>query len=151
VESTTGGVLGTVDAARAPAVVHTGAVYVHQGRSYVVTLLDLDDASALVVAGDPGWSTQARSTSDFTIIGAEHDDAWGPGRLAFGEVEVTEQVTSFLRRLPGGEVIGEHPLDLPARTLHTRAVWWTLPQDQLVLAGVAASDIPGALHAAEHA
>ncbi len=151
VETATGGVLGTVDAARAPAVVHTGAVYVHQGRSYVVTSLGLDDASALVVAGDPGWSTQARSTSDFSIMGAEHDDAWGPGRLAFGEVEVTEQVTSFLRRLPGGEVVGEHPLDLPARTLHTRAVWWTLAEEQLALAGVATPDIPGALHAAEHA
>ncbi|MGI8948610.1 MAG: DEAD/DEAH box helicase [Ornithinimicrobium sp.] len=151
VESATGGVLGTVDAARAPAVVHTGAVYVHQGRSYVVTALDLDDASALVVAGDPGWSTQARSSSDFTIVAADHEGSLGPGQLAFGAVEVTQQVTSFLRRLPGGEVIGEHPLDLPVRTLHTQGVWWTLTPDQLSRAGVAEPDIPGALHAAEHA
>jgi DEAD/DEAH box helicase domain-containing protein len=151
VESRTGRVLGTVDGARAHTAVHTGAVYVHQGLPYVVTRLDLDDDSALVSAGDPGWSTQARSVSDFTIVGTDSTTRWGPAVLAVGRVEVTTQVTSFLRRLPGGEVIGEHPLDLPARTLPTQAVWWTLPVEELALAGVGEAEIPGALHAAEHA
>ena len=38
----------------------------------------------------------------------------------FGTVRVTTQVTGFLRRLPGGEVIGQHDLDLPERSLRTR-------------------------------
>ena len=151
VESRTGRVLGTVDGARAHTAVHTGAVYVHQGQPYVVTQLDLEDDSALVTAGDPGWSTQARSVSDFTIVGTDRTTRWGPAALSTGRVEVTTQVTSFLRRLPGGEVIGEHPLDLPVRTLPTQAVWWTLPVEELALAGVGEAEIPGALHAAEHA
>ncbi len=151
VETGTGRVLGTVDGARAHTAVHTGAVYVHQGQPYVVTQLDLDDDSALVTPGDPGWSTQARSTSQFTIVGTDSTTRWGPAVLSAGRVEVTTQVTSFLRRLPGGEVIGEHPLDLPARTLTTQAVWWTLPAEELALAGVGEAEIPGALHAAEHA
>jgi DEAD/DEAH box helicase domain-containing protein len=60
-------------------------------------------------------------------------------------------VTSFLRRLPSGEVLGTHPLDLPPRTLRTKAVWWTMPVPWLAAAGVAEVDIPGAAHAAEHA
>jgi DEAD/DEAH box helicase domain-containing protein len=43
------------------------------------------------------------------------------------------------------------PLDLPPRTLRTRAVWWTISSDQrggLARRGV---DLPGAAHAAEHA
>lgn len=64
---------------------------------------------------------------------------------------VRHQVTSFLRRLPGGEVLGEHPLDLPPRTLATKAVWWTMPVEDLAGAGVAEDGIPGAAHAAEHA
>jgi DEAD/DEAH box helicase domain-containing protein len=151
VETRTGRVLGTVDGARAHSAVHTGAVYVHQGQPYVVTQLDLEDDSALVVAGDPGWSTQARSVSEFTIVGTDRTTQWGPAVLSAGRVEVTTQVTSFLRRLPGGEVIGEHALDLPARTLRTQAVWWTLPEEELALAGVGEADVPGALHAAEHA
>jgi DEAD/DEAH box helicase domain-containing protein len=64
---------------------------------------------------------------------------------------VHTQVTSFLRRLPTGEVLGTHPLDLPARTLATKAVWWTMPVELLVGCGVDEQDIPGAAHAAEHA
>ena len=151
VESRTGRVLGTVDAARADSAVHTGAVYVHQGQPYVVTELDLAGAAAQVVAGDPGWSTQARSVSEFRILTTAREQRWGPATLSFGSVEVTSQVTSFLRRLPTGEVIGEHPLDLPRRTLSTTAVWWTLPDEQLAQAGIEEQQVPGALHAAEHA
>ena len=64
---------------------------------------------------------------------------------------VRSQVTSFLRRLPSGEVLGEHPLDLPERSLQTKAVWWTMPESLLAAAGIEPADIPGAAHAAEHA
>jgi DEAD/DEAH box helicase domain-containing protein len=71
------------------------------------------------------------------------------GRLAFGEVDVSHQVVSFLkRRQPSGEVIAEEPLDLPVRKLRTRAVWWTVPPS--VLEEVGPRDLPGAAHAAEH-
>jgi DEAD/DEAH box helicase domain-containing protein len=69
----------------------------------------------------------------------------------FGEVEVVRQVTSFTRRNPEtGQPFGEEALDLPPRTLRTRAVWWTISAGQrnaLLEAGV---DLPGAAHAAEH-
>ncbi len=50
-----------------------------------------------------------------------------------------------------GEVLGEQPLDLPQRQLSTRAVWWTVGDEQLADAGLAWADLPGAAHAAEHA
>ncbi len=151
VESRTGRILGTVDESRAHSAVHTGAVYLHQGQPYVVTELDLDESSAVVVAGDPGWSTQAASISDFRIVKTAQTHQWGAATLHFGDVEVASQVTSFLRRLPSGDIIGQHALDLPLRTLKTKAVWWTMPVEELALAGVAEPDIPGSLHAAEHA
>ena len=81
----------------------------------------------------------------------EQRQAWGEVELSFGAVAVRSQVTSFLRRLPSGEVLGEHPLDLPERSLQTKAVWWTMPESLLAAAGVEPADIPGAAHAAEHA
>jgi DEAD/DEAH box helicase domain-containing protein len=48
-------------------------------------------------------------------------------------------------------VLGEEPLDLPERTLRTKAVWWTIPADAIEEAGLATVDLPGAAHAAEHA
>src|SRR6478736_2264737 len=111
----------------------------------------LADHAAFAVRGDPGWSTQAQSVSDFDIGRELEHEQWGPLRCSFGQVTVRGQVVSFLRRLPGGEVIGEHPLDLPERTLATRAVWWTMPTSELAGAGVDEAGIPGAAHAAEHA
>ena len=48
-------------------------------------------------------------------------------------------------------MLGEEPLDLPARHLVTKAVWWTLTDDLLAATGVDPRDVPGAAHAAEHA
>jgi len=151
VEWSTGRVLGTVDGSAAHSSVHTGAVYVHQGQPYVVAHLDVVDCHAVVVAGDPGWSTHARSVSAFDIGRVEKSQGWGPVDMCFGSVDVRSQVTSFLRIRPGGEVLGEHALDLPEQTLHTKAVWWTMTEQMLDAAGISASEIPGAAHAAEHA
>jgi DEAD/DEAH box helicase domain-containing protein len=152
VEAGTGRLLGTVDAAAAHGTVHQGAVHLHQGRTYVVRELDLDEAVALVEEAAPPWSTSAREVTDLTVLQADTEVAWGPARLCFGSVEVTHQVVSYLRRrLLTGEVLGETRLDLPPRTLRTRAVWWTMTEDQVAAAGVAPEDLPGALHAAEHA
>jgi DEAD/DEAH box helicase domain-containing protein len=151
IETRTGRVVGTVDEASAHAQVHTGAVHLHQGQTWVVTELDLEDRAAFVVRGDPGWTTHARSVSEFDIEHEVEHEQWGPVRCSFGHVTVRNQVVSFLRRLPGGEVIGEHPLDLPPHALATKAVWWTMPVDDLAAAGVDEPAIPGAAHAAEHA
>jgi DEAD/DEAH box helicase domain-containing protein len=42
-------------------------------------------------------------------------------------------------------------LDLPPRTLRTKAIWWVLDEARLRSAGVSEAAAPGALHAAEHA
>jgi DEAD/DEAH box helicase domain-containing protein len=147
-----GRLLGTVDASSAHATVHEGAVYLHHGESYVVQEFDLADAVAVVVSDTPDWTTTARSVTDIRIVDTEARHAWGAAELCFGNVSVTEQVVAYLRRRPGsGEVLGEEPLDLPPRVLHTKAVWWTLGDAQLRASGVAASDLPGSAHAAEHA
>ena len=50
------------------------------------------------------------------------------------------------------QVLGEEPLDLPARHLQTKAVWWTLSPEQLEAeAASTPATCPGAAHAAEHA
>ncbi|WP_073764816.1 DEAD/DEAH box helicase [Streptomyces sp. CB02923] len=152
VEAGTGRLLGTVDAAAAHTTVHDGAVHLHQGRTYLVERLDLEDDVALVQEANPPYSTTARDTTAVSILETETEIAWGDARLCFGSVEVTNQVVSYLRRrLITGEVLGESKLDLPPRTLRTRAVWWTVTEDQLDAARVNPEQLGGALHAAEHA
>jgi DEAD/DEAH box helicase domain-containing protein len=152
VESATGRLLGTVDPGSSHFMLHTGAVYLHQGVTYVVDDLDLEDAVALVHAEDPDWSTHARDVTDLSVVNIRSYVDAGPVGLFLGEVDVTSQVVSYQRRrIRTGEIIDTRPLDLPVRELRTVAVWFTLSPRSLADAGVAPADIPGALHAAEHA
>lgn len=153
VEEGTGRLLGTVDAGRAHSTVHTGAVYVHQGISYLVSVLDLDASVALVHVTDVDYSTTATEIADYRIITVVEEISWGAAHIARGDVEVTSQVVGFLkRRYATGEIIGEEQLDLPERVLRTRAVWWTLDDAQVATAaGSEPFDLAGAAHAAEHA
>ncbi|HEX2774279.1 MAG TPA: Zn-binding domain-containing protein, partial [Micromonosporaceae bacterium] len=152
VESATGRLLGTVDPSSAHFLVHAGAVYLHQGVSYVVDELDLADGCALVHAEEPDWSTHARDVTSLTVASVRSYVDAGPVGLFLGEVDVTSQVVSYQRRrIATGEVLDTRPLDLPARELRTVAVWFTVSPEALARAGVDAADMPGALHAAEHA
>ena len=152
VEQATGRLVGTMDEPSGHALLHAGAVYSHQGDIYLVTSLDLDDGVALVQPDDPGYVTSARQVTDIQI-GAEHQRAdWGEAAILFGDVLVTRQVVSFTRRKPEtGHPFGEYPLDLPSRTLRTRAVWWTASPAQRDALASTGTDLPGAAHAAEHA
>ncbi len=152
VESATGRLLGTVDAKSAPGSVHTGAVYLHQGASFVVAELNLAEHVALVHRRDVDYGTWSRERTSITITQTDAEHSWGPVGWGVGNVEVTTQVVSFQkRRLPGMEVLATTELDLPEQTLPTVAVWWTVPAELLESAGVTAELAPGALHAAEHA
>ena len=181
VEADTGAVIGTVDGAAADSTVHEGAVYVHQGRVYVVEEL-ADDVALVRQRAAVGYRTRARSRSSVRIIAEREQQVWGrpvggrdrlddgpepsahtaddgreaPGAAAitwsFGSVEVTSQVTGYQRMaLPGGEVVSQHALDMDEHVLPTAAVWWTIPQETCEAAGLEPTDLPGALHAAEHA
>jgi DEAD/DEAH box helicase domain-containing protein len=152
VEEGTGRLLGTVEAARAPATVHPGAVYLHQGVSHVVTALDLDDSVAMVRVEEVEHTTTAEEIADYRILGVDQHHSWGGADVAVGEVEVTSQVVGYVRRRAGtGEILGRETLDMPERTLRTRGTWWTVSDEQVATLSAAGVHLGGAAHAAEHA
>ncbi|MDL5154487.1 DEAD/DEAH box helicase [Actinomycetospora sp. Odt1-22] len=158
VETETGRMLGTVDPGAAHSSVHEGAVHLHQGVSYVVDSLDLEENIAHVHAEEPEWTTQSRSVTDIAVVHTESRESHGAPcadgpelQVCLGTVEVTEQVVGYLRRMPSGQIVEQVPLDLPERTLATRAVWYTLSEELLAGIGIEPARVPGSLHAAEHA
>ncbi|ORW72447.1 DEAD/DEAH box helicase [Mycobacterium saskatchewanense] len=151
VEADTGRLLGSAGVGQAPACIHPGAVYLHQGDSYVVDSLDLQDQIAFVHAEDPGYATFAREVTDVTVTGPGERVAYGPVTLGLVPVTVTNQVIGYLRRRLDGEVIDFIELDMPANTLPTTAVMYTITPEALLDNGIDMPHIPGSLHAAEHA
>ncbi|GAB3453621.1 hypothetical protein GCM10027570_32910 [Streptomonospora sediminis] len=153
VDSASGQLLGTVDEAAAHSAVHDGAVYLHQGLTYVVDELDLEESVALVHGEAPEYSTWARDTTEVEVRSTLRSQEWGAdSAVHFGEVEVTRQVVSYLKRdVRTGAVLGEQALDLPERRLNSRAVWWTLSPEATDRLRKADVEVRGAAHAAEHA
>jgi DEAD/DEAH box helicase domain-containing protein len=151
VEGETGRLLGTAGAGQAAASVHPGAVYLHQGESYVVDSLDFDDGIAFVHAEDPGYATFARELTDISVTGTGQRRTFGPVTLALVPVSVTNQIVGYLRRRLNGEVIDFVELALPPHTLDTMAVMYTITPEALDDNDIEPLQIPGSLHAAEHA
>ena len=150
-ESDTGRLLGSAGAGQAATSVHPGAVYLHQGESYLVDSLDFAAGLAFVHAADPGYSTFARELTDIAVTGPGELRRHGPVTVGLVPVSVTNTVVGYLRRAMDGEVIDFVELDLPPRTLDTVAVMCTITPEELQDNGIDALSVPGALHAAEHA
>src|SRR5277367_4691720 len=86
IEEATGRLVGTMDEPSAHRYVHDGAVYLHQGESYLVTGLDLGARVALVEPGDPGYTTQARDVTDIDVIAERRRVPWGDADLMLADV-----------------------------------------------------------------
>ncbi|MEZ0357183.1 DEAD/DEAH box helicase [Mycobacterium sp. SA01] len=151
VEAGTGRMLGSADAGQAPAAVHPGAVYLHQGESYLVDSLSFSDGVAFVHAEDPGYTTFAREVTDIAVTGTGERVHHGPVTLGLVPVSVTHRVIGYLRRRLSGEVIDFVELDMPEHCLQTTAVMYTITPEALAHSGIEQLRIPGSLHAAEHA
>ncbi|MFC3964048.1 DEAD/DEAH box helicase [Nocardia jiangsuensis] len=149
VDSETGRLLGTADAGRALSTLHPGAVHLHQGETFEVEELDLDEGVAFVRAEDPGWTTHARQTTAIEVVATIDQRVSGRVVAALAEVRVTGQVVGYLRTLADGTVLDLVELVMPEQILPSVAVLYTVTPALLDAAGIA--DVPGALHAAEHA
>lgn len=144
--------IGTVEEARAFEQVHPGAIYLHQGETYLVEALDIGGRTAYVAPAAADYHTQPRSTIDLTIRQALASRPWGPTVLRFGRVDVSTQVTGFARKqLFTDTVLEVEPLEMPPQRLETTAVWFEIPSTLEGEVRAHGLDFAGGIHAVEHA
>ena len=128
VERRGGELIGTVERERVFRFAHPGAVYLHLGRTYHVTDLDLAARTVLVEDFDGTYYTQAKVDKNVLVAGQSDVRALPGAPLFFGEIEVTEQVIAYQKRdLTDQHVIDTTSLDLPEQTFTTQAFWIAVP------------------------
>ncbi len=139
-------VVGEVDLASAPGLVHEDAIYMHLGQQYHVDRLAWEERKAYVHRVDVDYYTMAEIAVDIRVLqefasGGASPGATSPGIAppgiappglavppAHGEVVVTYRPTIFKKlTLERHENVGWGPIHLPESTLHTSAYWMTLP------------------------
>jgi DEAD/DEAH box helicase domain-containing protein len=122
-------VIANVDSISAPELVYPEAVYLHNGESYFVRELDLDGKVAYVERHEMDYYTQAVLESSVQIKEERKQRSLSmPYELqmlvAYGEVDVTWQTVAFKKiKFGTRENIGLGPVDIPAQSLPTTAVW----------------------------
>ncbi|HET7011788.1 MAG TPA: DEAD/DEAH box helicase [Anaerolineales bacterium] len=123
-------VIGEVDRQTAPVLVHEGAVYSHEGRTFLVQSLDWENGLADVKAAEVDYYTDAAEAVDLTVLEAYDADEGGDARRAHGRVRLTAQATSFrMVKRYTHETLGYGEIDLPPREFETTACWlWLAPE-----------------------
>ncbi len=92
-------VIGEVDRATAPVLLHEGAVYTHEGRTHLVQSLDWENALAQVEPAEVDYYTDASESVDLEVLEVYDADEGSPARRAHGWLEITAQATSPTARL----------------------------------------------------
>ncbi len=120
-------VVGEVDLASAPALVHEHAIYMHLSQQYHVERLDWEQRKAYVKRVEVDYYTDAEIAVGINVLG-EEGRAGGPLPHAHGDVVVTYRPTIFKKlKLFTQENIGWGRINLPETTIHTTGAWWILP------------------------
>jgi DEAD/DEAH box helicase domain-containing protein len=152
VDTANGRLLETIEEANAFFQAHPGAVYLHQGESYLITELDRVSRTAYAVPSDARYYTQTRDLTETSVIRTLQSKTVRRTQVHLGKVEVTTTVLGFRKkRVFTDEVIGEEPLDLPPHTFPTVALWFDIPEGLEAELEGRGLDFAGGLHAAEHA
>ncbi len=142
--------IGTVDFTQRFDLVHPGAIYLHQGERYVVKSLSEEQYEAVVKKYAPNEYTMTNTTTDVTLLTVDDTVPDGMTHFFRATVQVTRRVQSYDRKdTVSGKRKETVVLDCPPSELTTDAFVFTFsPQAGAVLP---VEELPGALHAAEHA
>lgn len=147
-----GAQIGMMDAGTVYNYLHPGAVYLHQGDSFLVDRLDVQAKTAVVDRRNLNYYTRtlSRETVDIEIEITAKKFKTTP--VFFGYVNVTNIVHSYkIIRVGSDEVIERVPLDFPPETLRTQSLWFFIDDKTVSLIKDKGLDIDGGLHALEHA
>lgn len=124
--------IGNLDSISAPEQLYPGAVYLHEGRSFLVTKLDAEEKAAYVRATEVDYYTQPILSSSARVLHEEQSQELTSGPLGFGSLEVTWQTIGFKKvKFYTMELIGQEALELPPLSLRTRGLWF-LPTKEIL-------------------
>lgn len=159
----TGKLLGTLDERQAYWEAHPGAVYLHQGESYLVRNLDLEKREIVLLPGLEDYYTQPRAETEIEVLQAEEilSGIW------VGPVMLRERVTGYVKkRFVSEAVLEEVVLLMPELSFQTEAVWFHPCEGLAVLPTLETGNrieprwpdqtflteahVPSAIHALEH-
>jgi len=122
--------IGQVDQASAPWMVYAGAVYLHDGQTYLVERLDLAQHIAQMRVAELDYYTEPRTETAVRLMDKADERPVRGAVKAHGEVAVTTEVVGFRKiKWFTQERLGEGEVSLPPTELMTTAYWLALDRE----------------------
>ena len=146
-----GSLLGEIDFMRSLKECHPGAVYLHRGRTWLITGLDLESHEVTGVRKNVNYFTRTRGNKTTEILQTYQTKTMKNFRVSFGLIRVTDTVTGFQRRLVASrKLISTEQLDLPPLVFETEGLWIEIPSAIQKHIEREQYHFMGGIHALEH-
>ncbi|MBU0730719.1 MAG: DEAD/DEAH box helicase [Proteobacteria bacterium] len=143
--------LGEIDGVRCLKECYPGAIYLHRGKTWLVTELDIPGKRVGVVRRNVNYFTRVLGHKHTEILKTYSKTNLGSFSVSFGYLRVTDTVTGFQRRLVSGQkIIATETLDLPPFVFETEGLWIEIPADLKDRLEKDMVHFMGGIHALEH-
>lgn len=131
---------------------HPGAVYLHQGKTYLVDRLDLEMGQVFATPAKVNYFTRICTEKSTRILETKARKPLGNTWISLGRLEVTQRSPAFERRaLRGHKLLGVEELDLPDQVFETEGIWLEIPESVQRIVESGQYHFMGGIHALEHA
>jgi DEAD/DEAH box helicase domain-containing protein len=144
-------IVGSLSGSRVFTEGHEGAVYLHMGRQYIVTKLDMKKKAVHVATMDERYYTRPRSEKDTQILKTLARKEINGFTACLGELKVKERVTGYEKRsIFGQESMGVFELDMPETEFETVGFWVEIEDNVREEMEQGGLGFMGGVHAFEH-
>jgi DEAD/DEAH box helicase domain-containing protein len=128
-----------------------GSIYLHRGRQYQVTELDLQKKRVLCRTADVQYYTQALSNEETEVISEKQSSGCKNFLVSWGTLKTTQRITGFdKKRIFDRARISSHSLDMPEYVFETEGLWIRIDEPTRSFIEANGFELAGTLHAIEH-
>ncbi|KAH8923151.1 P-loop containing nucleoside triphosphate hydrolase protein [Atractiella rhizophila] len=146
-------VLEEIEWSRAAFEAYEGAVFLHQGRSYLVGEVDHDRKLAMVRRKDVDWITRQRDFTDVDAMETRRirEIKGGTARAYYGKVRVRRVVYGYFKVDRKNNVLDTVDVDFPPFEREGDGMWIDVPRHGIEILRAKGFHVAGSIHAANHA
>jgi DEAD/DEAH box helicase domain-containing protein len=146
-------VLEELEASRATFTIYDGAIFLHQGDTYLVRDFNQDRKMARVERVKVDWTTSQRDYTDVDPISTEavkqlDNSRW---RAYYGNIRIKQVVFGYFKVDKHGRILDAVQVDNPPVVRYSKGMWLDVPKHVLDILVARRLNIAAAIHAAEHA
>ncbi|KAI9839233.1 MAG: hypothetical protein M1819_003226 [Sarea resinae] len=147
-------VLEEIEASRTFFTIYEGAIFLHQGRTFLVQEFSPEKKLAKVVSVKVDWTTQQRDYTDIDPIETEAIRRLpmpSLSRAFYGPIKICSVVFGFFKVDRYRRILDAVAVDNPPIERFSKGMWLDVPKSALEILVSHNLNIAAAIHAAEHA